>query len=81
MSGRIHDDFSGSKIPDVIELAIWRELDRASGVRFWAVRSSASAEDSPGASFAGQHESFLNVPRDEILSRARDCWASLFSVS
>jgi rifampicin phosphotransferase len=79
LSGRIHDAFSGSKIPDVIAQAVWRELDQACGVQFWAVRSSAIAEDSAMASFAGQHESFLNVSRNEILSRVRDCWTSLFS--
>ena len=44
-----------------------------------AVRSSATAEDLPTASFAGQHETFLNVRGDEILLDAcRHCFASLF---
>jgi len=44
-----------------------------------AVRSSATAEDLPGASFAGQHETFLNVRGDEMLIAAyRRCLASLF---
>ncbi|MEP7350404.1 MAG: phosphoenolpyruvate synthase [Sphingorhabdus sp.] len=45
-----------------------------------AVRSSATAEDSPSASFAGVHESYLNVRSAKALvSAVRDCFASLFS--
>lgn len=45
-----------------------------------AVRSSATAEDLPEASFAGQQESFLNVSgEDELLSAAKRCYASLFT--
>lgn len=45
-----------------------------------AVRSSATAEDLPNASFAGQHESFLNIRGDEALVEAcRRCFASLFT--
>jgi pyruvate,water dikinase len=45
-----------------------------------AVRSSATAEDLPEASFAGQQESYLNVRGEEALLRAcRDCYASLFT--
>jgi pyruvate,water dikinase len=45
-----------------------------------AVRSSACAEDSKAASFAGQQETYLNVRgTDEVLGRIRDCWASFFS--
>ena len=45
-----------------------------------AVRSSASAEDSETASYAGQQETYLYVRgADEVLARVRDCWASFFS--
>ena len=45
-----------------------------------AVRSSATAEDSADASFAGQQETFLNVlGAKHVLNRIRDCWASLFT--
>src|SRR5438874_8237921 len=45
-----------------------------------AVRSSACAEDSQAASYAGQHETFLGVRgADEICARVVDCWASFFS--
>ena len=44
-----------------------------------AVRSSATAEDLPDASFAGQQETFLNVSEDDLLDRIKRCWASLFT--
>jgi len=45
-----------------------------------AVRSSATAEDLPGASFAGQQETFLNVYGEAaLLEKVRECWASLFT--
>lgn len=45
-----------------------------------AVRSSATAEDSLNASFAGQQETFLNViGESNVVKRVRDCWASLFT--
>jgi len=45
-----------------------------------AVRSSATAEDLPSASFAGQQETYLNIKGDHILlDRIRACWASLFT--
>ncbi len=46
---------------------------------FVAVRSSATAEDLPEASFAGQQDTFLNVKgEDELIKYVRKCWASLF---
>jgi len=45
-----------------------------------AVRSSATAEDLPDASFAGQQETYLNVRgEDELMEKVRDCFASLFT--
>jgi pyruvate, water dikinase len=45
-----------------------------------AVRSSACAEDSEAASFAGQHETYLHVRgADHLRARIRDCWASFFT--
>lgn len=45
----------------------------------YAVRSSATTEDSPAASFAGQHDTFLNVAGPAVLHHVRRCWASLFT--
>ncbi len=59
----------------------YRELERESGTSVAvAVRSSATAEDLPTASFAGQHESFLNVrgARD-LFEACRRCFASIFT--
>ncbi len=45
-----------------------------------AVRSSATAEDLPGASFAGQQETYLNVSgKQDLIKRIKDCFASLFT--
>src|SRR4051794_39163511 len=46
----------------------------------YAVRSSATAEDLPTASFAGQHDTYLNVVgASAVLESVRRCWASLFT--
>jgi len=59
-----------------------REIEKAyveMGRGLVAVRSSATAEDLPEASFAGQQATFLNVEGDKAVVRAvQDCWASLF---
>jgi len=60
----------------------YRELSRRVGVENpdVAVRSSATAEDLPDASFAGQQETYLNVRgEEELLRRVRMCFASLFT--
>ena len=46
-----------------------------------SVRSSATAEDLPGASFAGQHDTYLNImDKDDVLDSVVNCWSSLWSV-
>lgn len=63
-----------------IELA-YKKLchEHGKGNLFVAVRSSATAEDLPEASFAGQQETFLNtVGASEVVKAVRKCWASLF---
>jgi pyruvate,water dikinase len=62
-------------------VAAYRQLEREAGTGVAvAVRSSATAEDLPTASFAGQHESFLNVrgPKD-LFEACRRCFASIFT--
>src|SRR3954471_11368750 len=67
-------------IPDDIVSEIAKALADLGERASYAVRSSATAEDSPSMSFAGQHDSYLNVSgRAEILRHIRRCWASLFS--
>ncbi len=60
-------------------LAAYRDLSRTGGERV-AVRSSATAEDLPSASFAGQHESYLNIQGpDALLEAVKKCFASLYT--
>jgi pyruvate,water dikinase len=49
------------------------------GVMFVAVRSSATAEDSSVASWAGELESYLNTTKDSLLGNVKKCWSSLFT--
>jgi rifampicin phosphotransferase len=68
-------------IPDDVAAAITGALARLGGDDVaCAVRSSATAEDLPTASFAGQQDSYLNVAgAAAILDHVRRCWASLFT--
>jgi len=69
-----------TEFPDPLReeiLGAYENLD--DGEAFVAVRSSATAEDLPDASFAGQQETFLNVTSERLLERVRECWASLFT--
>ncbi len=81
----IRDLIKGGEFPGKIQEAIcgaYRELsDRYdAGAVDVAVRSSATAEDLPTASFAGQLESYLNVSgEEELLETCRRCFASLFT--
>lgn len=56
-----------------------REGFKELGSRFVAVRSSATAEDSSSAAWAGQLDSFLNTEESDLLKNVRRCWASLFT--
>ncbi len=49
------------------------------GIEFVAVRSSATAEDSASAAWAGQLDSFLNTTKETLLQNVQKCWASLFT--
>ncbi len=69
----------GADLPDELRGEILDAYDRLDRAEFVAVRSSAAAEDSPEASFAGMNETFTNVTgAQELLDRIRDCWASLY---
>src|SRR5687767_7103995 len=70
----------GIAIPDDLAAAITRPLARLGEQAAYAVRSSASAEDLPTASFAGQQDTYLNVVGPAaILQHVSRCWASLFT--
>ncbi len=71
--------FEQTAVPEELSekiLSAYRQLTN----RAVAVRSSATAEDLPGATFAGQQETILNVLQEpELLRAIRTCWASLWS--
>jgi pyruvate,water dikinase len=73
----------GGKVPKDIEKDIrnrYQEMCKREGKEVLvAVRSSATAEDLPDASFAGQQETFLNMRgEDQVFEAVRKCWASLY---
>ncbi len=73
-----------AEIPDGLEKLIMKfygELSKKRGERSprVAVRSSATAEDLPSASFAGQQETFLNVRGKGLMESIKKCFASLFT--
>lgn len=66
--------------PETLEQELVQALKQRGETDAYAVRSSASAEDLPSASFAGQMESYLQlVGSESILQQIRKCWASLFT--
>jgi phosphoenolpyruvate synthase/pyruvate phosphate dikinase len=70
----------GITIPDDVAAAITGALARLDERASYAVRSSATAEDLPTASFAGQQDTYLNVDGPAaILQHVSICWASLFT--
>jgi pyruvate,water dikinase len=75
--------FANTSFPPQLEQQIshaYRELSGNTAPASVAVRSSATAEDLPDASFAGQQESFLNIRgRQALLDACRRCYASLFT--
>lgn len=71
--------FRRSMTADLVD-AIAAALARRAPETAWAVRSSATAEDGGGASFAGQHDTFLDVRGvDAVVDAIGRCWASLTS--
>src|SRR5215204_834923 len=80
LSAEIRATVEGIAIPDDLAAAITRPLARLGEQAAYAVRSSATAEDLPTASFAGQQDTYLNVVGSAaILQHVSRCWASLFT--
>ncbi|MFI9046999.1 rifamycin-inactivating phosphotransferase [Streptomyces sp. NPDC053427] len=80
LSAEIRRTIEGIAIPDDLATAITRALARLGEQAAYAVRSSATAEDLPTASFAGQQDTYLNVVgATAILQHVSRCWASLFT--
>ncbi|NOJ91403.1 phosphoenolpyruvate synthase [Corallococcus coralloides] len=80
LSAELRQTLEGTAIPDDVAAAITLALARLGGHAAYAVRSSATAEDLPTASFAGQQDTYLNVVGPAaILQHVSRCWASLFT--
>ena len=78
---RIGGLFAGRPLPDDVAEAVRKAYaGLAGGGAAVAVRSSATAEDLPGMSFAGQQDTYLNVRGEKaVLDAVRRCWASLWN--
>ncbi|WP_334329682.1 phosphoenolpyruvate synthase [Companilactobacillus sp. HBUAS59699] len=82
---KIRDLIVGAKMPDDLAAEIkkaYADLSDKVGQKdpFVAIRSSATAEDLPDASFAGQQESYLNIKgADDVVNRVQECYSSLFT--
>lgn len=77
-SAKIQALILNAKMPEDIAATVqdfYTKLD----VQFVAVRSSATAEDSASAAWAGQLDSFLNTTEETLLTNVQKCWASLFT--
>ncbi|MET9471711.1 MULTISPECIES: rifamycin-inactivating phosphotransferase [unclassified Streptomyces] len=80
LSAQIRRTIEGIAIPGDVAVAITRALAQLGEQAAYAVRSSATAEDLPTASFAGQQDTYLNVVGPAaILRHVSRCWASLFT--
>ncbi|MFF1306004.1 rifamycin-inactivating phosphotransferase [Streptomyces sp. NPDC058307] len=80
LSAEIRRTIEGIAVPDDLAEAITGALARSDEQAAYAVRSSATAEDLPTASFAGQQDTYLNiVGPTAILRHVSRCWASLFT--
>ena len=81
LSAEIRRILEGATIPDEMAAEITSSIDELGERAAYAVRSSATAEDLPKASFAGQQDTYLNVVGSAaILRHISRCWASLFTV-
>lgn len=82
-TAKIQRKITSSKMPDDVAYETIKAYKKLSGTfkkALVAVRSSATAEDLPGASFAGQQATFLNIKGEaSLLEAVKECWASLFT--
>lgn len=80
LSSEIRQVIEGASLPQDLQTEITQHLAGFGENNAYAVRSSATAEDLPTASFAGQQDTYLNVSgKEAILTHIRKCWASLFT--
>lgn len=77
---KIRNNLTAISIPDEIQSAILHAWEMTGKEKAYAVRSSATAEDLPTASFAGQQDTYLNIRGlEQLLEAVQNCWASLFT--
>jgi phosphoenolpyruvate synthase/pyruvate phosphate dikinase len=80
ISSKIRQVIEGLEIPGELEEEIVASLSMLGTDQHYAVRSSATAEDLPTASFAGQQDTYLNIRgKEAVLRHIVRCWASLFT--
>ncbi len=80
LSAQIRRTVEHAAIPDDLQFAIARSVAQLGEHAAYAVRSSATMEDLPMASFAGQQDTYLNVVGSPVILRCVSrCWASLFT--
>jgi len=80
VSAKIRKTIEEIAIPESLESEIEKHLKQSGDKDAYAVRSSATAEDLPTASFAGQQDTYLNIiGTNAILKHVSKCWASLFT--
>lgn len=77
-SNVIRDLIKGVQFPEDIAKEIKKEFKKLDA-KYVAVRSSATAEDSSIASWAGELESYLNTTEKDLLDKVKTCWSSLFT--
>jgi phosphoenolpyruvate synthase/pyruvate phosphate dikinase len=80
LSAKIRRTIEEITIPQDITEELTVYLTKLDEKDAWAIRSSATAEDLPAASFAGQQDTYLNIiGKDAILKHISKCWASLYT--
>ncbi|MFA6322693.1 MAG: PEP/pyruvate-binding domain-containing protein [Candidatus Buchananbacteria bacterium] len=77
-SETIRDLIHDARVPRDLQLEILSEFKKLK-TKFVAVRSSATAEDSSQASWAGELETYLNTTEKNLLGQVKKCWSSLFT--
>lgn len=77
-SEKIQSLITNTSIPKELGENIFKEFEKLDS-EYVAVRSSATAEDSASAAWAGQLNSYLNTTKDNLIENVKNCWASLFT--
>lgn len=77
---QLREKVKKSILPEKVSQEITKAIENIGSDNYYAVRSSATAEDLAFASFAGQQDTYLNVKgQNNLLTAVKDCWSSLFT--